>query len=250
MDDVLSQQKDDIALIDRLVADETDLFDSKEDMQPVEAFFKNQVTVFDAAVKMESDLRNDLPYIQKDEETNTALNQIRKITMVNGSNPAVYKQIPELNTLMDKVRAGHNKLLEAKRAELLEIVCQCLAEIHQAGGEGSEFKNAIEKADNYFTQMKNQIATTKTIVLLDGMTTQMWNYKDDTVAAIESAKKPKKPVKPVQPNQPKKHIKNCYRQAIFKQATLESEADVNDYVERMRSYLNALLKDCDGIKLN
>lgn len=250
MDDVLSQQKDDIALIDRLVADETDLFDSKEDMQPVEAFFKNQVTVFDAAVKMESDLRNDLPYIQKDEETNTALNQIRKITMVNGSNPAVYKQIPELNTLMDKVRAGHNKLLEAKRAELLEIVRQCLAEIHQAGGEGSEFKNAIEKADNYFTQMKNQIATTKTIVLLDGMTTQMWNYKDDTVAAIESAKKPKKPVKPVQPNQPKKHIKNCYRQAIFKQATLESEADVNDYVERMRSYLNALLKDCDGIKLN
>ena len=250
MDDVLSQQKDDIALIDRLVADETDLFDSKEDMQPVEAFFKNQVTVFDAAVKMDSDLRNDLPYIQKDEETNTALNQIRKITMVNGSNPAVYKQIPELNALMDKVRAGHNKLLEAKRAELLEIVRQCLAEIHQAGGEGGEFKNAIERADNYFTQMKNQIATTKTIVLLDGMTTQMWNYKDDTVAAIESAKKPKKPVKPVPTDQPKKHIKNYYRQAIFKQATLESQDDVDAYVERMRSYLSALLKDCDGIKLN
>lgn len=250
MDDVLSQQKDDIALIDRLVADETDLFDSKEDMQPVEGFFKNQVTVFDAAVKMETDLRNDLPYIQKDEETNTALNQIRKITMVDGNNPAVYKEIPQLNGLMAKVRAGHNKLLEEKRKELLEIVRQCLAEIHQAGGEGGEFKNAIEKADNYFTQMKSQIATTRTIVLLDGMTTQMWNYKDDTVAAIESAKKPKHPVKPVQPNQPKKHIKNCYRQAIFKQATLESEADVNDYVERMRSYLNALLKDCDGIKLN
>lgn len=250
MGDVLSQQKDDIALIDRLVADETDLFDSKDDMQPVEAFFKNQVTVFDAAVRMESELRNDLPYIQKDEETNTALNQIRKITMVNGSNPAVYKQIPELNALMDKVRAGHNKLLEAKRAELLEIVRQCLAEIHQAGGEGGEFKNAIEKADNYFTQMKNQIATTKTIVLLDGMTTQMWNYKDDTVAAIESAKKPKKPVKPVPTDQPKKHIKNYYRQAIFKQATLESQDDVDAYVERMRSYLSALLKDCDGIKLN
>lgn len=252
MDDVLSQQKDDIALIDRLVADETDLFDSKEDMQPVEAFFKNQVTVFDAAVKMESDLRNDLPYIQKDEETNTALNQIRKITMVNGSNPAVYKQIPELNALMDKVRAGHNKLLEAKRAELLEIVRQCLAEIHQAGGEGGKFKNAIEKADNYFTQMKNQIATTKTIVLLDGMTTQMWNYKDDTVAAIEAGKRPPKPVESDDngDKHPKKHIKNYYRQAIFKQATLKSQDDVDAYVERMRSYLSVLLKDCDGIKLN
>jgi len=247
MDDVLSQQKDNIALIDRLVADENKLLDSKEDLQPVEDFFKNQVTVFDAAVKMEADLRNDLPYIQKDEETNTALNQIRKITMVDGNNPAVYRQIPQLNGLMDKVRTGHNQLLEEKRKELLEIVHECLAEIHQAGGDGSEFKNAIEKADNYFTQMKDQIATTKTIVLLDGMTTQMWNYKDDTVASIETAKQPPTLVPPPQP---KKHIKNVYRQAIFKQATLESQADVDAYVERMRSYLTALLKDSDGIKLN
>ena len=198
---------------------------------------------------MEADLRNDLPYIQKDEETNTALNQIRKITMVDGNNPAVYRQIPQLNGLMDKVRTGHNQLLEEKRKELLEIVRQCLAEIHQAGGDGSEFKNAIEKADNYFTQMKDQIATTKTIVLLDGMTTQMWNYKDDTVAAIELEKTPE-PITPTKQDQPKKHIKNVYRQAIFKQATLESQADVDAYVERMRSYLTALLKDSDGIKLN
>ena len=100
--------------------------------------------------------------------------------------------------------------------------------------------------------MKNQIATTRTIVLLDGMTTQMWNYKDDMVAAIEAAKKPPKPVEPDddKDKHPKKHIKNYYRQAIFKQATLESQDDVDAYVERMRSYLSALLKDCDGIKLN
>ena len=79
------------------------------------------------------------------------------------------------------------------------------------------------------------------------MTTQMWNYKDDTLSRIEAAKAPRV-VTPVNP--PKKHIKNYYRQAIFKQATLESQADVDAYVERMRSYLTALLKDCDGIKLN
>ena len=250
MDDILSQQKDNIALIDRLVADETDLFDSKEDLSPVEGFFKNQVPLFDAAAKMVADLRNDLPYIQKDEKTNTALNQIRKITMVDGNNPRVYKEIPQLNDLMDTVRAGHNKLLEEKRKKLLEIVRQCLAEIHQAGGERGEHKIAIEKADNYFEQMKEQIATTKTIFMLDGMTTQMWNYKDDTVASIEAAKQPPTPVTPPQPNQPKKQIKNVYRQAIFKQATLESQADVDAYVERMRSYLTTLLKDCDGIKLD
>ena len=250
MDDILSQQKDNIALIDRLVADETDLFDSKDDLSPVEGFFKNQVTLFDAAAKMVADLRNDLPYIQKDEKTNTALNQIRKITMVDGNNPRVYKEIPQLNDLMDTVRAGHNKLLEEKRKELLEIVRQCLAEIHQAGGERGEHKIAIEKADNYFEQMKEHIATTKTIVLLDGMVTQMWKYKDEAVTSIEAAKQPPKPVIPAKPDQPKKFIKKYYRQGVFKQATLESQSDVDAYVEQMRSYLTTLLKDCDGIKLD
>ena len=247
INDVLSQQKDNIALVDRLVADSDDLLDSKEDMQPVEDFFNNQVTVFDAAAKLEADLRNDLPYIQKDKETNEALNQIRKITLANGDSCAVYKLVPQLNGLMDKVRAGHNKLLEKKRADLLEIVRQCLAEIHQSGGRDGEFKNTIEKADNYFTQMKEQIDTTRTIVLLDGLITQMWNYKDDTVSIMEEAKQPPKPQ---QPNQPEKHIKNVYRQSIFKQATLESQADIDVYVERIRKYLTDLLKDSDAIKLS
>ncbi|MGN1383243.1 MAG: BREX system P-loop protein BrxC [Eubacterium sp.] len=251
VDDVLSQQKDDIALIDRLVADENKLFDSKEDLQPIEAFFKNQVAVFDAAVKMEADMHNDLPYLQTDEEANTALNQIRLITVVKGNDSSVYRRIPELNGLMDKVRAGHNKLLEAKREELLEIVRQCLAEIHTAAGGGSECRNIVIAADNYFTQQKEKIATTKVIVLLDGMTTQMWNYKDDTLSRIEAAKTPRvTPVNPPKNDEPKKHIKNYYRQAIFKQATLESQADVDAYVDRIRSYLTTLLKDCDGIKLN
>jgi len=101
--------------------------------------------------------------------------------------------------------------------------------------------------------MKNDISEKKSLALLDALVTQMWSYKDDTVDRIETAKKPVSPVtKPAAEPKPvaKKHIKNVYRQAIFKADTLESQADVDAYVERMRSYLTALLKDCDGIKLN
>ena len=103
--------------------------------------------------------------------------------------------------------------------------------------------------------MKEDIASKKSLALLDALVTQMWSYKDDTVSRIENAKNPK-PVDPVTPPvdkdkpQTKKHIKNVYRQAIFKADTLESQADIDEYVERMRTYLTALLKDCDGIKLN
>lgn len=251
INDVLSQQKDDIALIERLVADETKLFDSKEDMQPVEAFFKNQVKVFDEAVKVEETLRDDLSYIQKDEQTNSAFSQIKMITMVNGSIKNIYKEIPKLNELMDKVRAGHNRLLEKKRSELLEILLQCLDEIHKANGNSDDYKNTIEEADKYFGQMKNQIAKTRNIILLDGLSTQIMNYKDATVAKIEDTVQPLKVIdNDNKDKHTKKSIKNCYRQVVFKQATLETQEDIDDYVENIRSNLSALLKDCDEIKLN
>ena len=252
MDDVLSQQKDNIALIDRLVADEDKLFDSKEDMQPVEGFFKNQVAVFDAAVKMESDLKEDLSYIEKDEETKNALNQIRLITVAKADDPIVYRRIPDLNGLMDTVRAGHGKLLEEKRKELLDIVQQCLGEIHTAAADsGYDCKNIVITADNYYANKKEDIASKRIITLLDGLITQMWNYKDDTLQRIED-EKPLPVTPPHVDSKPpvKKHIKNVYRQAIFKAETLESQADIDQYVDRMRKYLSELLKDCDGIKLN
>jgi len=257
MQEVLSQQKDNIALVQRVLDDENKLFDSKDDLQGVEGFFKTQVSVFDAAVQMEEDLRNDLSYLQREEDANKALGQIRLITMSSTDCRTVYKRIPELNGLMATVNAGHDKLLDEKREELLEIVRQCMAEIHTTAGGDTNCKSIIEKSDNYFTQCKQQIAQLKSLALLDGLVPQMWSYKDDSVDRLELAKQPPKPVdpKPVTPTTPakpapQKHIKTVYRQAAFPSKTLESKEDVDAYVERMRAYLNAMLKDCDGIKLN
>lgn len=259
MDSILSQRKDNTALIDRLLKEEDNLLDNKDDMQSVEGFFKNQVQVFDAAVRMEADLRNDLSYLQKEEEANQALNQIRKITVVDAGQSSVYRRIPELNGLMDTVREGHGRLLEAKRAEILEIIRQCLSEIHTLAGDVHEARAISERADKFFDQQKARVTELESLQLLDGLVPQMWGYKDDTVDKIDSIVHPKTPVAPtvkpkddgtVTPPAPKKVIKNVYRQAAFPSKTLESQEDIDAYVERMRAYLTAMMKDCDGIKLS
>ena len=61
---------------------EDNLFDLKEKMQNVEGFFRNQVGIFDAAVKLESDLRSDKDYIAEMPEINDALNKIRLIVLM------------------------------------------------------------------------------------------------------------------------------------------------------------------------
>ena len=254
--DILSQQKDNTALIQRVIDREDTLYDMRDELQEVEEFFKTRVTLFDAAVQYEQDLSVDRDYIAKDDEAHEALNQIRLITMMPTGGKFRYDRIPELNGLMAKVKASHGKMLDAKREELLEIVRQCMEEIHTLAGDNFAARNISNTADNYFTQQKQKIASYQALALLDGLVPPIWQYKDDTVSRIESIVNP--PVKPQPPQpgpgpqpQPKKEvIKAIHRQAMFPAKTLKSEEEIDAYVEKIRTNMKQLLKGCDGIKLN
>ena len=257
--DVLSQQKDNTALIQRIIDREDNLYDMRDELQDVEEFFKTRVALFDTAVKYERDLSVDRDYIAKDEIAEQALNRIRLITMVPTDGKFQYDRIPELNDLMAKVKSSHGKMLEAKREELLEIVRQCMEEIHTSAGDNISTKNISNTADNYFTQQKQKIVSYQTLALLDGLVPPIWQYKDDTVSRIESILNP--PVKPQPPVTPqgggstppapkKEVIKAIHRQAMFPAKTLKTEEEIDAYVEKIRTNMKQLLKGCDGIKLN
>ncbi len=254
---VLSQQKDNIALITRILRDQDTLFDNKEDMQNVEAFFKSQVQVFDAAVEMEAALRVDNEYLSRIKEAYDAMNRIRLLVIVQSGN-FQYRSIPELNTLMEKVRTGHNNLMEQKREELNEVVRQCMEAIHMTAGSELTVRDAVVKADHYFEQKKDEIVAGKTLNYLDGLMVPMWNYKDATVERIEilltppeveekdpSGNPPFNP--PTDP--PKKVYKPMFRQNIFPAKILESEADIDAYLAQRKQQLMQLLQGNDGIKL-
>ena len=262
MDAVLSQQKDNIALIDCVVKKQDEIFNNKEQMQRVESFFKNQVAIFDEAVKLEADLRHELDYLSHEPEANAALNTIRLICVVQAGEKFNYKRIPELNELMKTVHAGHDRLLTAKREELLEIVRQCMEAIHTASSDKTEAKNIINTADNFYMQKKQQIAEYKSLALLDGLLPLMLQYKDTTVERMETKTSPynvehqpsmvndkDNTYGTQQPEAPKKVYKSLNRSIVFPTKRLESEADIDNYVEKMRESLKQLLKNCDGIQL-
>lgn len=253
VNDILSQQKDNLALIERVLQKEDSLYDTQEAMQSVEAFFKTQVSIFDAAVKFEADLRNDLDYIRKDEEANTALNTIRLITMLPTSGKYQYNRIPQLNDLIIKVKVSHDEMLSEKRKELLDIVQQCMGEIHQAGNGDSKVKTIIERSDIYYTQQKEKVAETMSLALMEGYPILMWNYRDDVVSKIEGALEPLKPVEPTKTantnTTSKKTYKPIFRQSLLKAARLESEDEIDVYVDKLREQLKILLKGSDGIEL-
>ena len=252
MQGVLSEQKDNIALVTAVIKKEDDLLDSKEDLQCVEGFFKNQVQIYDAASKMLSDLEHELDYLAREEEANKALNRIRLLLVVQSKFD--YNCIPELNTLMATVHEGHNRLLTAKREELAEIVRQCLEAIHTAAFGHPECKGISDKADTFYTQKKQQITADNSLALLDGLVPPMIQHKDNACSMIESLIKPKTP--PVTPPETppatppkKKLIKTYNRSMVFPAKKLETEEDLDAYIALVRSQLKTFMQNCDGIEL-
>ena len=145
--------------------------------------------------------------------------------------------------------------MDTKREELLEIVRQCMAEVHQAANGNVAAHDIITKADEFFTQRKERIAEIKSLALLDGLVPPIWAYKDNACERIEHLLKPVPPRNPDQVEEktqpiPKKFVKTIHRQAVFPAKKLESEEEIDAYVEKMRSYLKTLLQDCDEIQLN
>ena len=176
--------------------------------------------------------------------------------MIPANGKYEFKRIPELNSLMAKVKASHDAMLEAKRTELLEVVRQCMAEIHQAAGGGNSTAKAIsDKADTYYGQQKEKIAETTSLALMEGFPIPMWNYRDDAVSKIDFTKQPPKPVDPSKKKDDddkpvvQKTYKPIFRQSLLKVARLESDAEIDAYVDKLRDQLKTLLKGSDGIDL-
>ena len=249
--EVLSQKKDNIALIDRVLKLEDSLFDSKEDLQAVESFFKTQVQLFDSAAQMEEDLRNELDYLSREPEANDALNKIRLIVSVQGG--FSYNKVPELNGLMATVREGHNRLLASKREEINGIITQCMGAVHEAAKEDLRAKDLVAKADEYYAQQKQKVNDYKSLALLDGLFPPMLQYKDTAVERIQIAVTSQEGKKAAEDTENKSSVKKIIKQynkaIIFPSKRLETPEEIDEYVEAIREQLNQYLKNCDGIQL-
>ncbi len=253
--DVLSQKSDNIALVEKLISSKDALYRMQDSLKNVEDFFKTQVSLFDNAANYVESMRNDLDYIDSDEEAKHALNQMRLITTVFDGKVYDYKRISELKELQNTVERSHNKMLEEKREALYEIVRSCMEEIHKNANVNEQTKAVSDKADSFYTQKKEQIASEKSLALLDGLSVPMWSYKDQATLSIEAYMKPKvvEPVKPAtggESTPPKKEIiKKVARQQMFPARVLKTDDDIDAYVENIRKQMKQYLHGSDGIQI-
>lgn len=179
VDEVLQNSGDNNSLIDNLLDLQDELEDNKEDMEIVENFFTNQVQIFDKAIKLDQDLRDDLNYIREYDEINEPLKKIRIITKVEPFEKYDYSLIPQLNDLMISVTNGHNALLDQARKDIEKEIRQCMATVTQAGDrKNPEMLKVIKSSDDYFTGVLDSVNKAKKKIQIENFYSDIATKRD------------------------------------------------------------------------
>lgn len=250
--DILSQRKDNVALLNRMVQKQDDLLDSSEDMEGVELFFKSQRTVFDEAVKQMNRVSRERDYFATDPDTQEVFRTISAILAM----PKPYNRIGELPELIGKVKAAYQSLLDLKKEEVAENIRQCMQDVHQLAGEARDAGALLKQADDYFATKREAAKEALSLTELDAMITQLLNHKDTVCKRMEVMAAPapepqaKESGEAKQPAPAPKKIATVRRYDLCSVKRLQSRDDIDAYVEGIRQKLYQTLESCDGVQVN
>ncbi len=223
-DALLSQKKDNTALLTAMIDRGDELLDNMEDLQAVWAFFKNQQPIFDSAVRFEEKMTAEKEYLQAQAGAMEKLASIRRI--LDSDKP--YRRISELPVLMQEIGSVYEGLLELKRSEVLAEVKAAMGEIHQTAAR-TDRKALLEKADGDLAEKREAAGAAETLTELDAMRIRISNVRTRYLHAL------------MVEEGTSRRCASLSRSALCHTATLESEEDVDAYLARVKEKLmNAL----------
>ena len=244
INDILTQKRDNVALLTRLIARQDDLMDCTEDMEEVETFFKSQRTIFDAARKLQRDLQNERDYFMTDAEATEKIKEISSIL----AKAKPYDRIKDLTDLMQGVKNAYRVLLDQKKEEVLALITQCMGDVHTLAG--SSATDEVRKSDDRFAEFKRKVADATSLTVLDAMITQLLNYKDQVCKRIEGILSDVPLIDGGKEYTKPKKIAQIRRYDVFPVKRLTSQEDVDQYLDSIRKKLYETLQSNDGIQIN
>jgi len=225
--DILSQKKDNIALLKKLVDMEEDLQDLTDDMTDVLAFFKNQKNVFDSAVRLLNTLSDETEYLQAEQEATKSIAQIGMILDM----PKPYRRISDLPNLMQTIHNVYGQLLDLKRQDVYSEIQAAMGEIHQTAVPNQN--EIVKKADDALASKRHAVNDATSLTQLDAMKIQIGNIRQQYLKALIVVDKPN--IDTVTIN----------RSSICYTAKLESAKDIDAYVAEIKAKLMEMLDGHD-----
>lgn len=230
-DELLSQKKDNTALLKKLIDMQDDFLDHSEDMADVWAFFRVQKTIFDKAYSLMNFVDSEKAYFQTKDLANQSISKIHDILTM--SKP--YKCISELPELVGSVQDIYQELLDEKREEVYAEIRAAMGEIHQTAD--IQQKDIVKRGDSALQEKKNAAESANNLTALDAMKIQISNIRQQYLQKLIIVATPE--IDTVTVN----------RSTVCHTMKLESEADIDRYVSQIKKMLMEKLDGHDVLHI-
>lgn len=249
MKNILSQQKDNVALLNRMLQKQDDLLDSLEDCENIEFFFKSQYTVYDEARYQMDTIIPEQDYFSADLAAQDTFRIITEILMM--AKP--YHRIGELPELISAVKQAYKQQLDEKHRVVNDHINQCQQDVYQIGHQVKDAAQLLRSSDSFFEGKYQAMKQATSLTQLDAMITQCNTHRDVTckrlVSMLDAQNRKPDDTKPNDPRPRKIKIANVRRNDMCAVKRLNSKADIDAYVEELRQKLNSYLDGNDGIQI-
>lgn len=249
MKSILSQRKDNVALLTRMLQKQDDLLDSLEDCEDIEFFFKSQFTVYDEARYQLDTITPELDYFSADLEAQEVFKKVTEILLL--AKP--YQRIGELPEMIASVKQAYKKQLDEKRMVVNDHINQCQNDVYQIGRQVKDADPILRSSDSFFEGKYHAMKQAHSLTQLDAMITQCNGHRDATckrlVAMLDAQNRKPDDVNPDNPQPKKIKIASVRRNDMCSVKRLNSKADIDAYVEELRKKLNDYLEGNDGIQI-
>ena len=216
--DLLMHEHDSIALLEQAVHMEDDLLDNAEDIAEVLTFFHTQQPLFDRALDLLEALKPEKPYLTAERDAQTAITQVQAIL----DDPRPYRRISALPDLTQSIRDVCDRLLAEKREEVDAEIRAVMGDIQQTADV--EQADLVRRADAELTEMKHAAAHADRLTELDAMKQQIGGIHARYLQKLLTV-------------DPRADTVTIERSTICTAAKLQSEADVDAYLAKIKKRL-------------
>lgn len=239
--------RDSCAFIEAVLAAKSEWLDAADDIHDLVNFYKTQITPWRKLLDGLSAFESNRETLSKVPQANAALVDLAQIR----DNPKPYGQVNRIEPLLASVTAINEQLAQEKRERALLSLDAKLAEVQAKLGTAAATPDLSNKALRPLQDLKTRIASQTSIAQIMLLQGAGGDAMDDAINIIEAAvtKVPDhvampgntaKPLQTGQPNVPAPVAKTTrvIRAAELSSKTyLETEADVDAYVSKLKDAL-------------
>jgi hypothetical protein len=247
--------RDSFAFIEALLSAKDDWLDAAEDINDLVNFYKTQITAWRKLLDGLRAFTDNREALNKVPQAATALTELTQIR----DNPKPYGKVNRIELLLATVTTVNEQLAQEKRERALLSIDEKIAEVQAKLTATAASPDTSNKALRQLQDLKTRVASQTSIAQILYLQGQGGDAMDEAITLIEAATtaavaKPAqvaepgdatKPVQTGQPNVPPPVAKTTRVVRAAELSTkkyLETEADVDAYVAKLKAELLAAVR--------